>query len=107
MRNNPGNGIQRGATQIQRCLTVAERSLGGSRAVGKRWAGASGIGALMVKKIARDAVQSPFAVRVLRCAAEPDSIGFYQRIGFIFATERDNKKRNKPHMFIDIQAIFG
>lgn len=77
----------------------------GRLATDQRWE-RRGIGALMVKKIARDAMQSPFAVRVLRLAAEPESIEFYRKLGFDFATERDNKNREKPHMFIDIRDIF-
>lgn len=78
----------------------------GRLAVDKRWC-RKGIGALMVKRIAIDAVQAPFAVRIIRLAAEPDSIGFYQRIGFEFATDRDNKNRRKPHMFMDIKKVLG
>lgn len=66
-----------------------------------------GIGSLMVKRIAVDALRAPFAVRVLRLAAEPDSIPFYLRLGFQFATDRDNKKRKKPHMFMDIKKVAG
>lgn len=66
-----------------------------------------GIGGLMVKRIAQDAMRCPFAMRVLRLAAEPESVPFYRKIGFQFATDRDNKGRRKPHMFIDILEIFG
>lgn len=77
----------------------------GRLATDRRWKG-KGIGRHLVRYIAGMALESQGAARLLILQAKPESIEFYQKLGFDFVTEtkRERGRLNKT-MFLDLQDI--
>lgn len=65
-----------------------------------------GVGRLIVKEIARRAVNDTFLpVRLLVLAAERPSIPFYEKLGFRFTEKRQNEKAPAPMMYFNLDAV--